>query len=148
MCAFCKSWNWPKSKFGTSKSPNGNFEVSQNLQKPISCKFSVADHFHVNRKFTLKSNFRHFMESRSSSVLGCDFPFTYYWPKFSNFTRNHTKVGKFLTKNHNKWWNLSFTDFTFHANGEKWNTHSPSIHENFEPNHQYQTTCSPKGSVY
>ena len=31
------------------------------------------------------------------------------------------EIDKFFAQNHDKWRKLSYTDFTFHANGEKWN---------------------------
>ena len=37
---------------------------------------------------------------------------------FNNFIWNHAEIDKFFTQNNEKWWKLSFTHFTFHANGE------------------------------
>ena len=38
---------------------------------------------------------------------------------FCDFTWNHAEIDQFFTQNHEKWGKLSFTDFTFHANGER-----------------------------
>ena len=49
--------------------------------------------------------------------------------------RNHNEIYNFCTQNLNNWGKLSFTDFTFHTNGDKWNhfhaswkTHFPQVY--------------------
>ena len=81
----------------------------------------IGQWIHIHGKFTLKSNFQHFMKSHFPSVLCCEFSLMPNSIQFSNFTWNHTEIDKFFTQNREKWWKLSFSDFSFHANGKKWN---------------------------
>ena len=76
---------------------------------------------YFHRKFMLKNNLPHFMESHFKSVSYHEFRLMPESRNFINFMWNYSEIGMFSTQNHDELGKLALTEFMFYANCKKWN---------------------------
>ena len=75
----------------------------------------VIENSHLKEIFSISQNHISFQFCHK-------FQFTRVLRNFSNFMWNQAEIYNLFTQNLNNWGKLSFTDFTFHTNGdEMWN---------------------------